>query len=192
MRKAVETLAKLGAIVEEIDPGFENPYPIFRTFWVAGAAKLLRGFSPEQRAVIEEGLQANAQEGDLLAAALRYRLTLADYLSANDARETLGRHLQQFHQTYDLLITPTLPITAFPVGQNSPQSSLYPQGRTWSPFTYPFNLTQQPAASVPCGFTENGLPVGLQIVAAKYRDIQVLQAAKAYENVSPFIMPHLY
>ena len=181
VKKAVETLEKLGAIVEEVDPGFENPSPIFRTFWVAGAAKLLRGFSPEQRAVIEEGLQANAQEGD--------RLTLADYLTANDAREALGRHLQQFHQTYDLLITPTLPITAFPVGQSSPQSSLYPQGRTWSPFTSPFNLTQQPAASVPCGFTQNGLPVGIQIVAAKYRDLLVLQAAKAYETVSNFIMP---
>ncbi|WP_442937633.1 amidase family protein [Nostoc sp.] len=61
--------------------------------------------------------------------------------------------------------------------------------RDWVPFTYPFNLTQQPAASVPCGFTTNGLPVGMQIVAAKYRDLLVLQAAKAYESVSPFIMP---
>ncbi|MFM6076300.1 MAG: amidase family protein [Dolichospermum sp.] len=81
------------------------------------------------------------------------------------------------------------PQTAFSVGQNPPQSSLYPQGRTWSPFTYPLNPTQQPAVSIPCGFTHNGLPIGRQIVAAKYRDIQVLQAAKAYENVSPLIMP---
>ncbi len=183
VKTAVDVLADLGAIVEEVAPGFENPHSILRTFWQAGAAKLLRAFSREQQAVIEEGLQAIAREGD--------RISLADYLSANDAREALGRHMQRFHQTYDLLVTPTLPITAFGVGQTSPQSSLYPQGRNWSPFTYPFNLTQQPAASVPCGFTLNGLPVGMQIVGAKSRDILVLQAARAYETVSAFAVPSL-
>ncbi|MEJ6480084.1 amidase family protein [Nostoc punctiforme UO1] len=125
-------------------------------------------------------MQAIAKEGD--------RLTLVEYLSAQDAREALGREMQRFHQNYDLLLTPTLPIVAFPVGQNRPQSSIDRQHRDWAPFTYPFNLTQQPAASLPCGFTKNGLPVGIQIVAAKYKDLLVLQAAKAYENVFPFIM----
>ncbi|MBG1264236.1 amidase [Nostoc commune] len=181
VKAAVDVFVKLGAIVEEVDPGFVNPRPIFQTFWQAGAAKLLRGFSPEQQAVIEEGLQAIAKEGD--------RLTLVEYLSAQDAREALGRQMQIFHQNYDLLLTPTLPIVAFPVGQNRPQSSIDHQHRDWTPFTYPFNLTQQPAASLPCGFTKNGLPVGIQIVAAKYKDLLVLQAAKAYESIFPFIMP---
>lgn len=109
--------------------------------------------------------------------------------SALDAREALGRQFGLFHQTYDLLLTPTLPITAFPVGQASPQSDLYPSGLNWTPFTYPFNLTQQPAASVPCGFTQEGLPVGLQIIGAKYQDALVLQAARAYETVHRFKMP---
>lgn len=181
VKSAVNVFADLGAVVEEVDPGFENPQAIFRTFWQAGAAKLLRGFTPEQQAVIDPGLQAIATEGE--------KISLADYLSANDAREALGRHMQSFHQTYDLLITPTLPITAFPVGQTSPRSILYPDGRSWSPFTYIFNLTQQPAASVPCGFTKYGLPVAMQIVGAKYSDVLVLQAAKAYENLFPFKMP---
>ncbi|KAF3889560.1 MULTISPECIES: amidase [Nostocales] len=181
VKAAVDVFAKLGAAIEEVDPGFANPRGIFQTLWQAGAAKLLRGFSPAQQAVIEEGLQGIAKEGD--------RITLAEYLSAQDAREALGRHLQRFHENYDLLITPTLPIVAFPVGQNRPQSYIDKPQRDWSPFTYPFNLTQQPAASVPCGFTKNGLPVGIQIVAAKYRDILVLQAARAYETVFPFIMP---
>ncbi|MBD2519885.1 amidase [Nostoc sp. FACHB-973] len=181
VKAAVDVFAKLGAVVEQIDPGFTNPRSIFQTLWQAGAAKLLRGFSPEQQAVIEEGLQATAKEGD--------RLTLSEYISAQDAREALARHLQRFHQNYDLLITPTLPTVAFPVGQNRPQSYIDNPQRDWSPFSYPFNLTQQPAASVPCGFTKNGLPVGIQIVAAKYRDLLVLQAAKAYETVSPFVMP---
>ncbi|MEH1911791.1 amidase [Nostoc sp.] len=181
VKAAVDIFAKLDAVVEEVDPGFANPRSIFQTLWQAGAAKLLRGFSPEQQAVIEEGLLSIAKEGD--------RITLAEYLSAQDAREALGRQMQRFHENYDLLITPTLPTVAFPVGQNRPQSSIENPQRDWAPFTYPFNLTQQPAASVPCGFTTNGLPVGMQIVAAKYRDLLVLQAAKAYESVSPFIMP---
>lgn len=180
---AVQVFAKLGAIVEEVDPGFENPFPIFRTFWTTAAAKLLRSFSAEQRAVIEEGLQASAEVGD--------RVTLAEYQSALDAREALGRHLGLFHQKYDLLLTPTVPIAAFPVGQVSPNSDLYPPGLNWTPFTYPFNLTQQPAASIPIGFTQEGLPIGLQIVGAKYRDALVLQAAKAYETVHPFKTPAL-
>ncbi len=181
VKAAVDIFAKLDAVVEEVDPGFANPRSIFQTFWQTGAAKLLRGFSPEQQAVIEEGLLSIAKEGD--------RITLAEYLSAQDAREALGRQMQRFHENYDLLITPTLPTVAFPVGQNRPQSSIENPQRDWAPFTYPFNLTQQPAASVPCGFTTNGLPVGMQIVAAKYRDLLVLQAAKAYESISPFIMP---
>ncbi|MBW4444647.1 MAG: amidase [Plectolyngbya sp. WJT66-NPBG17] len=180
---AVRVFAELGAIVEEVDPEFENPFPIFRTFWTTGAAKLLRSFTAEQQSVVEEGLQASAEVGD--------RVTLAEYQSALDAREALGRQLGLFHQKYDLLLTPTVPIAAFPVGQVSPQSDLYPPGLNWSPFTYPFNLTQQPAASVPIGFTQEGLPVGLQIVGAKYRDALVLQAAKAYETVHPFKTPAL-
>ncbi|ELS31710.1 MULTISPECIES: amidase family protein [Pseudanabaena] len=92
---------------------------------------------------------------------------------------------------YDLLLTPTLAIAAFPVGLNKPPSipdNVTDSQREWSPFTYIFNLTQQPAASIPIGFTKNGLPVGLQIVAAKYNDALVLQAAKAYENIAPFTL----
>jgi len=178
---AVKVFAELGAIVEEVDPGFENPFPIFRIFWTTGAAKLLRSFSPEQLALVEDGLRASAEAGD--------RVSLTEYQNALDAREFLGRKLSLFHQKYDLLLTPTLPITAFPVGQVSPQSDLYPKGLNWTPFTYPFNLTQQPAASVPVGFTQEGLPVGLQIVAAKYRDALVLQAAKAYQTLHPFKLP---
>ncbi|MGV0026843.1 amidase family protein [Phormidesmis priestleyi] len=138
----------------------------------------LRSFTPEQRAVVEEGLQASAEAEN--------QVTLAEYQSTLDAREALGQHLGLSHQKYDLLLTPTVSIAAFSVGQVSPKSDLYPPGLNWTPFTYPFNLTQQPAASVPIGFTTEGLPVGLQIVGAKYRDALVLQAARAYETVNPF------
>ncbi len=175
---AVQVFAELGAIVEAVDPGFDNPYPIFRLFWITGAAKLLRTFTQEQKNLVEIGLQSAAEAGE--------QISLSDYQWALDQREALGRHLNVFHQTYDLLITPTVPIAAFPVGQGSPQSALYPAGVNWTPFTFPFNLTQQPAASVPCGFTSSGLPIGLQIVGAKHQDALVLRAARAYEIVKPF------
>lgn len=178
VESAVKVFEELGAIVEAVDPGFENPFPVFRIHWITAAAKLLRTFTPEQLEVVEAGLRASAEAGD--------RITLAEYQTALDAREALGRQMSLFHQKYDLLLTPTLPITAFPVGQASPNSDRYPEGLNWTPFTYPFNLTQQPAASVPVGFTQEGLPVGLQIVGAKYKDALVLQTARAYEAVHSF------
>lgn len=178
---AVKVFEELGAIVEEVDPGFENPFPTFRIHWITAAAKLLRSFTPEQVELVEEGFRASAEAGD--------HITLAEYQDALDAREALGRQMGLFHQTYDLLLTPTLPITAFEVGRVTPHSDRYPPGLNWSPFTYPFNLTQQPAASVPVGLTREGLPVGLQIVGAKYRDALVLQAARAYETKHPFQLP---
>lgn len=120
VKAAMEVFAELGAIVEEVDPGFTNPFPVFRIFWIAAAAKLLRSFSPEQQALVEEGLQSSAEAGE--------HITLAEYQTALDAREALGRHLSLFHQKYDLLLTPSVPITAFPVGQASPQSDHYPPG----------------------------------------------------------------
>ena len=88
---------------------------------------------------------------------------------------------------YDLLLTPTLPCTAFPVGQNQPGT--INGGKTsylsWTAFTYPFNLNGLPAATVPCGFTSDGLPVGLQIVGRLHDDATVLRAAAAFEQAKP-------
>ena len=90
----------------------------------------------------------------------------------------------RFHETYDLLLTPTLPITAFPRGRDVPQGWQSVDWTSWTPYTYPFNMTQQPAASVPCGFTSSGLPVGLQIVGPRHADALVLRAARAYERAT--------
>lgn len=84
-----------------------------------------------------------------------------------------------FHGSYDLLVTPTLPVTAFEAGVEVPKGSGYRRWTGWTPFTYPFNLTQQPAATVPVGTDGDGLPVGLQIVAARHRDDLVLRTAHA-------------
>jgi aspartyl-tRNA(Asn)/glutamyl-tRNA(Gln) amidotransferase subunit A len=112
-----------------------------------------------------------------------------DYIAAVNARGALGLHMQKFHRDFDLLLTPTLPLAAFEAGHVAPPG--WDQGNwvPWTPFSFPFNLTQQPAASIPCGFTAQGLPVGLQIVGAKYRDDLVLRAARAFESVHPIVAP---
>jgi len=89
--------------------------------------------------------------------------------------------MRKFMESYDLLVTPTLPIAAFEAGKLSPQDEGRGKWVNWTPFSYPFNLTQQPAASVPCGFTKTGLPAGLHIVGRMFEDATVLRASHAYE-----------
>ena len=92
-----------------------------------------------------------------------------------------------FHDRYDLLLTPSLATTAIEAGHNTP-----PDGRfgddwlNWAPYSYPFNLSLQPAASVPCGLSKAGLPVGLQIVGPMLADARVLAAARAFETARPW------
>jgi len=104
-------------------------------------------------------------------------------------RGALGSHMRQFMTRFDLLVTPTVAIPAFearPPGQASmdPFSLL-----GWTPYSFPFNLTQQPAITVPCGLTKSGLPIGLQLVGPMFGDALVLRAARAFESVCPVRRP---
>ncbi|WP_328582090.1 amidase [Streptomyces sp. NBC_00370] len=174
VRRAVGRLAELGAYVEEADPDSTDQVAAFHTLWFSGAARVAQPLGADQRELLDPGLREIVAEGE--------RASALDYLTAVDARMDLGRRLGRFHETYDLLVTPTLPITAFEAGAETPGGR---GGRwtSWTPFTYPFNLTQQPAATVPCGVDEDGLPIGLQLVAARHADALVLRAAHAlYES----------
>ncbi len=91
----------------------------------------------------------------------------------------LGHAMGLFHERFDLLVTPTMPITAFAAGVEVPPDSIHTRWTGWTPFTYPFNMTQQPACSLPCGTDSAGLPIGLQLVAARHDDASVLRAAHA-------------
>ncbi|MFF9123043.1 amidase [Streptomyces sp. NPDC014889] len=171
VRRAVAGLADLGAYVTESDPGFAEPVEAFHTLWFSGAARVVQHLGPQRRKLLDPGLREICAAGA--------RLSALDYLAAVDARMELGRVMGHFHQSYDLLVTPTLPITAFEAGAEVPRGSGHRRWTGWTPFTYPFNMTQQPAASVPVGTDEEGLPVGLQIVAARHRDDLVLRTAHA-------------
>jgi len=176
-KKALSVFDDLGARIEERNPGFENVEPVFRTHWLSGAAFLLRDMKKEKRDLVDPGLVEAAKEGA--------KITTTQLLEAAMKRGALGTLMNLFHRDYDLLVTPTLAVPAFDVGMNFPKSSKNESWTDWTPFTYPFNLTQQPAASVPCGLTKDGLPVGLQIVGPKYADALVLRAARAFETAMP-------
>ncbi|GAB1335805.1 amidase [Streptomyces sp. E-15] len=171
VRRAVTALAELGAYVEETDPDLSDPVEAFHTLWFSAAARLTQGFPPHRRGLLDPGLREICARGA--------RTSALEYLAAVDVRARLGRRMGDFHERYDLLLTPTLPLTAFEAGAEVPRGSVFRRWTGWTPFTYPFNLTQQPAATVPVGTDGAGLPVGMQIVAARHRDELVLRAAHA-------------
>ena len=179
--KAVEELVGLGAHVEEIDPDLDDPIEIMQPLWSVALALGVAPMTSDRRALIDPPLLDLAEPG--------FRMSALDYRRLEQARESLGRRLGMLHAKYDLLVTPQLAIAAFAAGHEVPPDSKMKRWWEWSPFTYPFNLTQQPAASVPCGFTTSGLPVSMQIVGAKFSDALVLRAAYAYETAHPFAVP---
>ncbi|NIR31600.1 MAG: amidase [Gammaproteobacteria bacterium] len=180
---AVEVCRDLGAQVEQVDPGFDDPLDCFVKHWLAGAANLTRTFDERKLNMLEAGLAQFARAGAALS--------LMDYLDAINRRGALGQAMNTFHERYDLLLTPALPCAAFPAEQQVYDPANQEHWFDWTPFTFPFNLTQQPAASVPCGLTAAGLPVGLQIVGPRYADALVLRASRAFESARPFPMPVL-
>ncbi|HEY8014949.1 MAG TPA: amidase [Dongiaceae bacterium] len=180
--RAAAAFRELGATVEEVDPEIGPDCGlIFTNHWFPGAANALRVYSPEQQALMDPGLREIAAAGA--------KLPLMDYLAAVKEREQLGVRLNRFHETWDLLLTPTLPLAAFAAGIEVPVKTDGSHWTDWTPFTYPFNLTRQPAATVPCGLTSAGLPAGLQIIGPSHGDVAVLRAARAYEKLRPFTLP---
>jgi aspartyl-tRNA(Asn)/glutamyl-tRNA(Gln) amidotransferase subunit A len=174
---AAETFTALGAHVETVDPGLRDAVDCFEVLWTAGAAGAWRGLGEPGPDVADPGLVALAQRGAGIG--------LATYQAAMRGRDALGERMSRFHTEWDLLLTPTLPLGAFAAGHDVPPGGPYRDWPDWTPFTYPFNVTQQPAATVPCGFTRDGLPVGLQIVGPRHADGRVLRAAAAYEAAHP-------
>jgi aspartyl-tRNA(Asn)/glutamyl-tRNA(Gln) amidotransferase subunit A len=176
VERAAAIFNALGAHVEPVDLPLEDAAEVFKTLWYAGAAAAVRGIRPDLRSRMDKGLLEIARVGS--------EFTLDEYMSATIRRAGLGEAMSRFHERFDLVLTPTLTVPPFAVGLDVPPTWPESSGPIWTPFTYPFNLTQQPAISVPAGFTFDGLPIGLQIVGWKYMDALVLRAAAAYEKES--------
>ena len=181
-RKTARVLEAQGALVEEADPSLERAPDLIRAMWWPVATAIVDAVPMTRRAEMDPGLLAIAERGRAIS--------VGDYLAAYAARAELHNSMLRFHTRYDLLLTPTMPVTALKAGRETPESGDFGDDWiNWSPYTYPFNLTQQPAASVPSGLASNGLPMGVQIVGAVDADITVLRAARAIERAVPLPQP---
>ncbi len=177
-RQAARALETQGAIVEDADPPLSRAPDLIRAMWWPVAAAIVDAVPEAARADMDAGFLRIAKRGRAF--------TVGDYLAAYAARAELHIAMLRFHERFDLLLTPTMPVTALKVGREMPESGDYGDDwLNWSPYTYPFNLTQQPAACVPCGLARNGLPMGVQIVGPLGADRTVLRAARAIEQALP-------
>jgi aspartyl-tRNA(Asn)/glutamyl-tRNA(Gln) amidotransferase subunit A len=165
--EAARMLAELGAHVEEADPpGIEASLEIYDVMKSVIFAEQVEAMTPAQRELADPILLEMAGRGRALGA--------VDHQRALVRRRELGRCMHAFFSGYDLLVTPTMHLPPLPV-PGLPSELREPRLTCWA------NQSQQPAASVPCGLTEDGLPVGLQIVGPRLADAGVLRAARAYE-----------
>jgi len=182
VEQAVKVFKTLGAKVVEDSPDFMgmDPRKVLNAHWQSNVALLLKTFTPEKRELMDPGLVKAAEYGATLGQEA--------VVTAIHQRQTISAIMNQFMAKYDLLLTPTMPMTAFPVNENAAWGG---DGVDigWTPFTLTFNLTRQPAATIPCGLDREGMPIGLQIVSGHARDALVLRAAAAYERVRPIPAP---
>ena len=178
--RAARAFEDLGAIVEEVAPGFADTHEMIRCLWAAHEVGNYGQYLPEWRARMDPGLVACIEDG------MRY--SMADYIQMKGQKNAFWDSVRPLFERYDLLLTPSLSVAAFPVGRLNPEH--WPQHAwdwlPWASFSYPFNFTGQPAASVPAGFTPAGLPVGLHIVGRRFADLTVLQASAAFEAARPW------
>lgn len=178
VRAAVDALAAAGVEITEVDLGeLPSPTQAFHVLWFTGAAKVLESYGERALDAVDPLLASSIRTYGLDASA-------SDYLDAMAVRMAWGKAMGRLHESYDALLTPTMPIPAFDLQRQAPQGWPSDLWTSWTPYTYPFNMTQQPALSVPCGFTEAGLPVGLQIVGARHADATVLRLGHAYQSAT--------
>ena len=177
---AARIFGELGAHVEEADPDLGgDPITTWTTLWWSAAAQILQPYGERVQDQVDSGLIAGATRG--------LETSAIDYIGAQLNRAEISGKCARFFESYDLLLTPSVPLPAFEVGYAAPQSGEWGKEWTdWTPFSYPFNVTQQPAASIPCGMTRNGLPSGLQIIGAIGADALVLRASRAFEAAKPY------
>ena len=180
VRKAVEAFQELGCKVEEIKPGWDNPIEMEHLHFAANFTSRLGPLLDEWEDRMDPGLVALVKHG--------MKFSAAEYCRIDEKRLALYDKVRALFERYDLLLTPTLSVAAFPADHLIPPHwEQHPwDWLRWAGFSYPFNLSWMPAATCPCGFTPAGLPVGLQIVAGRHRDLRVLQASRAFERIRPW------
>jgi aspartyl-tRNA(Asn)/glutamyl-tRNA(Gln) amidotransferase subunit A len=179
VEQAVFAFQDVGWQVEEAHPDFDDPTEIFNTTIRAENYMLAGDLLSKHADLLDPGMRSFTQTGR--------GITALDYLRTHQERAKLSQQLAIFFDTYDLLVSPTLAVPPFVIDTRPQEIGGQPaKPMGWNAFTYPFNLTGNPAASIPCGWTADGLPIGLQIVGRRFADALVLQASAAFERARPW------
>jgi Asp-tRNA(Asn)/Glu-tRNA(Gln) amidotransferase A subunit family amidase len=178
---AAKRFASFGCVIEDADPGFPDPLTLFTDLTAPMRAAATGAYVEKWRDQMEPLLVSRMALADGMSA--------VDFEKASHRRTALWQTVRRFFERYDLLLTPATSVSAFAIGTDFPteiagQPIASPLG--WISFTFPFNMTGQPAISIPCGWTADGLPVGLQIVGRRFAEATVLRAAAAFEVAAPW------
>ncbi len=176
VRRVMSDLQAAGAEVEVITlPDQDSLLEVFHAHWHVGAAVRFAAVPPEFHDQLDPGFVKIAKGA--------MRLSSVDHMQAEIARAAFGAKMDALLQRYDLVMSPSVPILPFAAGRDVPENGGFAQWTEWSSFSFPINLSQQPACSVPCGRSESGLPIGLQIIGARYADAAVLSAALTVQTM---------
>jgi len=178
VERAAHAFTELGAEVVPSDLDLHEAGEAFKVLWFSTTWRLCYQLTEAQRHLISEGLLKNAWRGEEFGA--------NDVHAAEEARWALtSRFEASFRDEFELFLMPSVAVLPFTAGLEVPEGSGMQDWMDWTPFSYPFNLTRQPAASLPCGFSEEGLPIGCQLVGARFNDRAVLRASRAYLAAHP-------
>ncbi len=177
VERAAALLAEAGAIVQEANPQLPDTRMLFSRVWGVALARLVAMTPEDKRGLLDPGI--------LEVARALGGMSAIEFLDAEALRAVAAHEIARLHQRFDLVLCPTVPAGP-PLADavtNDPVQALWTQ---WAPWTFTFNMTRQPAITVPLGFRGSGLPNSVQLVAAQYRDDLVLRAARAIELAEPF------
>jgi aspartyl-tRNA(Asn)/glutamyl-tRNA(Gln) amidotransferase subunit A len=176
IERAAALLGEAGAIVDEAAPNLPDTREVFSRVWGATLSRLVASTPQQQRDWLDPGL--------LEVARTLGNMSAIEYLDAEAMRSTTAHEMARLHQSFDLVLCPTVPgpppLANAPL--TDPVRALWTE---WAPWTFTFNITRQPAISMPLGMRSNGLPNAVQLAAAQYRDDLVLRAARVLEQAVP-------
>jgi aspartyl-tRNA(Asn)/glutamyl-tRNA(Gln) amidotransferase subunit A len=180
--KVADLLAAMGATIVDATIDLQGVHGVFRALWCAGASVVVSRIDPVKREAVDPGLRKAAEFGA--------SQPLNDYLSRMSDRSFACHTLSMAFERFDVLLTPATPITAFAAGRETPEGDDW-DWTSWTPFTYPFNLSHQPAIVMPCGLSEAGLPIAAQLVAPRFADGLLLRCAATLEAALPAKAPSM-
>jgi aspartyl-tRNA(Asn)/glutamyl-tRNA(Gln) amidotransferase subunit A len=182
---AAKRFEEMGCIVEEAAPptDYREVGRAFVVHWLSALRRLLKLYPEARHGEFDPSLLAGARNG--------LKFTAEDVVNAQAVRRDMTIAWNLFFERYDFLLTPTLAVQPFEVGRNAPPGPDGKPNLLWSPYTFQFNLSRHPSVTVPCGFSRERLPVGLQITAAHYKDADILRAGARYAEADPLEFPTL-